>query len=150
MLNKSEIETLDQLLENDRLQKQLLQELFTLLLDDDQGISSPAYDTLCELGDAVGLEFDESYRVGSADGRVYLKPLEEMDKIEYGQFYIRVGSAVDDVELWSWAEKQEICTIEHIYYDPEENYVVILPMLEKCLTQIILDQLKKDILLKLF
>jgi hypothetical protein len=153
MLNNLEVEMLEQLLENDRLQKQLLQELFGQLLNDEYGISTPAYQTLCELGEVVGLEFEESYRVGSADGRVYLKPLEEipeeLDKIEHGQFYIHVGNAVIEYELWDWAEAQTICTIEHLFYDPEEDYIVILPMLEECLTKEILGQLKRDILLKL-
>lgn len=154
MLNNLEVEMLEQLLENDRLQKQLLQELFTLLLEDDQGISTLAYQTLCELGEVVGIEFEGIERSEIDDeGRVYLKPLEEipeeLDKIENGQFYIHVGTAVSEDELWEWFEAQEICTIEHGYYDPEEDYIVILPMLEECLTKEILDQLKREILLKL-
>ncbi|PPD55513.1 MAG: hypothetical protein CTY12_00625 [Methylotenera sp.] len=158
MLNNLEVEMLEQLLENDRLQKQLLQELFGQLLNDEYGISTPAYQTLCELGEVVGIEFEGIERSEIDDeGRVCLTSPEEipkeLDKIEHGQFYIHVGNAVGnavgDDELWDWAEAQTICTIEHLFYDPEEDYIVILPMLEECLTKEILDQLKRDILLKL-
>lgn len=151
MLNNIEVEVLEQLLENDRLQKQLLQELFTQVLDDEQGITCEAYQTLRELGDAIGLIFEGSERVGSCDGRVYLKEEipEELDRIENEQFIIHIGHAVDDNELWEWAENQEICTIEHLYYDPEEDRIVIDPHFSDQLTNEVLLKLKQDILLKL-
>ncbi len=84
MLNNLEIEILEQLLENDRLQTQLFQELFTKLLTDPNGISEDAYLTMCELADASQMIFDDQEFVGVCDGRVYLRKEvpEELDRIE--------------------------------------------------------------------
>lgn len=151
MLNNLEVEVLEQLLENDRLQKQLLQELFTALLDDEHGITDEAYQTLCELGDVIGLVFKGSEHVGSCEGRVSLNEEvpEELDRIENEQFIIHIGHAVDDNELWEWAENQDICTIEHLYYDAEEGRIVIDPQFSDQLLDEVLLKLKRDILLKL-
>ena len=72
-----------------------------------------------------------------------------MDKIEDGKFIIHVGTAVSEDALWEWIEAQEICTIEHGYYDPEEDSIIIHPAWEDQLTTMVLQQLKRDILLKL-
>ena len=85
MLTKNEVEVLEQLLESDRMQKQLLQELFDQLLDDEYGITAGAFQTLCELGNAVDIEFDNFERVRETEGRYYLSAEEipeELDKIE--------------------------------------------------------------------
>ena len=58
MLNDSEIRTLEQILEKDRLQTQLFQELFDKLLNDEYGITEDAFQTLCELADASEMVFD--------------------------------------------------------------------------------------------
>ena len=79
MLSQEQIAALEEVLEQDRYQKQLLQELFNQILDDDHGIPSIAYDTLCELADSFGLIFEGVERVGGCDGRVYLKEQTEED-----------------------------------------------------------------------
>lgn len=155
MLNNLEIEMLDQLLANDRLQTQLFQELFTHLLTDPTGISEDAYNTMCELADASQMIFDDLEFVVVRDGRAYLEletpeeTPEELDRIQDCMFIIHVGTAVSDDALWEWIENQEICTIEHGFYDPEEDRIVIHPAWEDQLTKVVLDQLKRDILLKL-
>lgn len=56
---------------------------------------------------------------------------------------------MDDNELWGWAENQEICTIEQLYYDAEEDCIVIVPQFSDQLLNEVLVKLKRDILLKL-
>ncbi len=114
MLNNIEIEVLEQLLENDRLQKQLFQELCTQILDDDHGIPQGAYDTLCELADTFGLIIEGIDRIGSCDGRVYMK--EEIPEELNPPILFVVNNVYTEDQIWDWAEQQDIATIEDISF----------------------------------
>lgn len=78
MLTTEQTKALEEIIENDRLMKQLFTELGIALLDDDYGITNEAYSTLCELADQFGFDIEEETQrtIGSADGRVYFKPID--------------------------------------------------------------------------
>lgn len=126
MLTAQEIEVLEDLLEKDRLQKQLFQELCTQILDDEYGIPLGAYDTLCELADTFGLIIEGIDRTRVGDGRVYMtEEIPEEIPEDRGWFEFVVEYEYTDDSLWEWANAQDVATISDITYTPETKRVRI-------------------------
>lgn len=124
MLTKNEVDVIESMLEKDRLQKQLFQEVCTQILKDTHGISKNAYDTLCELADTfeVGIECIDQISIG--DDRVHMTP--DLITVPVGYTYqFMVCNQYSDEELWDWAEEQDIATIEHIEFFTNPNRILI-------------------------
>ena len=73
-----------------------------------------------------------------------------IEPISHGRFFIPVTYCPIEYEMWEWAVDQDICVIEHLFYDDEIDCIVIEPESDNKLTMEVFNLLQQDLLTKLY